>query len=280
LLSLGPEAEKLEGFAFIAQIHSGDDASQLVLGRWTDHLIVMNGDDYKNRFKHPRISARLTPKHRTDGVNIRIRSSQTRTFIELDGEVISEREGNLFKIPSSPDPGRLVLGNSVYGSNSWAGEMTSFELGSVGSVNKLFRYRMSDLVRDRVSNLGAVSCALTIPSRRVVVDRQFLAWRFNHQFEFNRSFVSDFVVNLFGFIPFGVALSGMLHGRRMPLLQRVCVVVAAALVSLLIEHLQTWLPSRSSSSLDLLLNIAGGGLGAVLWALFLRCDQQTKKAGR
>ncbi|MFT4637756.1 MAG: glycopeptide antibiotics resistance protein [Verrucomicrobiales bacterium] len=143
---------------------------------------------------------------------------------------------------------------------------------------------MSYLGRDQVSNLGEVSGALTIPSRRVVVEREFLAWRFNHQFEFNRSFVSDVVLNLFGFIPFGMALSGLLHGRRLPRLPRLqrvyVVVIAAAFVSLLIDYVQTWPPSRSSSSLDLLLNIAGGGLGVVAWTLFLRYDLQTKKAGQ
>ena len=62
-LTLGPEADKQEGFAFIAQIHSGDDRTQLVIGRWSEYLIVMNGDDYKHRLKHPRISARLSETH-------------------------------------------------------------------------------------------------------------------------------------------------------------------------------------------------------------------------
>ena len=46
-------------------------------------------------------------------------------------------------------------------------------------------------------------------------------------------------------------------------------IVIAALVSLMIELLQAWVPSRDSSALDLTLNTSGGVLGAWLGCWWL-----------
>jgi VanZ family protein len=59
------------------------------------------------------------------------------------------------------------------------------------------------------------------------------------------------------------------------------VIIAAALcfsVSLLIEIVQAWMPSRSSASLDLLLNTLGALIGAALCkSLYLRISGRMKE---
>jgi hypothetical protein len=278
-LTLGPESEKQEGFAFIAQIHSGDDETQLLIARWGDHLIVMNGADYKHKLKHPRVSATLTKDYRSDGVEVLVRSTQNGTEIFLNGERVAERRGMSLAIPSSPKPGRLVIGNSIDGTHSWAGEIQKVEIGNVRNVEPPLQYRMSDFLSSQVLGSGTIDTPLHIPVRSVVVERELLAWRFNHQFELSRSFVGDFLLNLLGFIPFGMALCGLLHLRRLSLLQRLVIVfISAALVSLLIEYVQTWFPSRSSSSFDLLLNVVGGTVGVFVWAFLFPPVKDTKKA--
>lgn len=280
-LTLGPEADKQEGFAFIAQIHSGDDRTQLVIGRWSEYLIVMNGDDYKHRLKHPRISARLSETQRNKGVEILIQSGSRGSVIELKDLLVVRRSNVKLAIPSSPHAARIVLGNSVGGTHSWAGEMRRFEIRPAGATSDpIVAFDMDQIAGNKVPDSGAVGGVLNIPRKDVIVERDLLEWPINHQFELNRSFVSDFILNLFGFVPFGVALTGVLRWRGFPRVKcLITVSLAAVLVSLLIEYAQTWVPSRSSSLLDLVLNIVGGTVGVFVWDLFFRSADTTKKAG-
>lgn len=283
-----PEEEQ-EGFAFLAQVHSGDDASQLVIGRWSDYLIVMNGDDYKNRLRHPRLGGKLPAG--TNGVDwIAVSSSAEGTQMYFNGERVARDEDVVLSIPTAPRPGRLVLGNSVRGTQSWRGAIREFTLfdkvltdtevqaefgsspehdrgmrSSVALDRMLVRYRMGEHSGGRVINdfSGQLSSSdLVVPTRRVVVDPGILRWPFNHQFEFNRSFLSDMVINLFGFVPLGFVLA--CAGVRLRKMSSfISCVVVAAIVSLGLELFQAWLPSRDSSALDLALNTLGGAVGVM-----------------
>jgi glycopeptide antibiotics resistance protein len=80
--------------------------------------------------------------------------------------------------------------------------------------------------------------------------------------------VSDCIINLFGFIPFGFVFSTLLFRLRSKFPIHFILLAGGAgfLLSLSIEILQAWLPSRDSSAFDLLLNTAGALLGAILFA--------------
>ncbi|MDD0840428.1 VanZ family protein [Curvibacter sp. HBC61] len=77
----------------------------------------------------------------------------------------------------------------------------------------------------------------------------------------------DILSNALGYGPLGflITLGGLRTARSYPVWRAV---LASALLSLCLEALQSYLPSRVPSHVDLGLNIAGGCLGAVLaWAL-------------
>lgn len=78
----------------------------------------------------------------------------------------------------------------------------------------------------------------------------------------------DVVANLLGYMPLGffLVLSALRTGRSRYALR--LAVVAASVLSLLLESLQVYLPNRVPSNLDLMLNMAGGALGALsAWSL-------------
>ncbi|MDR7379009.1 VanZ family protein [Rhodoferax ferrireducens] len=80
----------------------------------------------------------------------------------------------------------------------------------------------------------------------------------------------DVATNLAGYAPLGflLALSGLRSGRtRVPVL---AATLAAGLLSLCMETLQSYLPVRVPSNVDWALNTAGGLLGAVIAALLER----------
>lgn len=78
----------------------------------------------------------------------------------------------------------------------------------------------------------------------------------------------DAVVNLLAYIPFGL-LVGLAARSRLSVIVSVVVVFLTGLVlSAGMEYLQMYLPSRTSSNLDLLTNSAGTLIGAVLAVSF------------
>ena len=78
----------------------------------------------------------------------------------------------------------------------------------------------------------------------------------------------DVIANLIGYAPLGFLLTLALSRPSWRGRAAVGAAVAAALLSFTLECLQSYLPLRVASNLDLALNAAGGALGAlVAWAL-------------
>lgn len=76
--------------------------------------------------------------------------------------------------------------------------------------------------------------------------------------------VFDLAINVLAYLPLGFLLAltlARLPGRLTPAL---AATVLAALISFCIECVQTWLPSRVPSNLDLACNTLGAGIGALL----------------
>ena len=74
----------------------------------------------------------------------------------------------------------------------------------------------------------------------------------------------DVVVNLAGYVPYGFLAVAALRPRVRGAGAFALAAASAALLSLLLEAGQTYLPARFASNLDVLCNLAGAALGAVL----------------
>jgi VanZ family protein len=78
----------------------------------------------------------------------------------------------------------------------------------------------------------------------------------------------DLVVNVLGYVPLGALVVLALHPRTRGVLAALMALVAGALLSGTIEALQTYLPSRVPSNIDLATNSLGALLGGLLAAPF------------
>jgi hypothetical protein len=298
-LALNGLEKRQEAFAFIVQFYADDEQTQLVLGQWSDYLIVMNGNDYRHRLRTPRITFKL-PQPSAGDHFLTVTSGPGGTRFYFDGQLVSDEQDLDLQIPGATEKGRLVLGNSAFGINPWQGIIGG--LAHRGRVldggNVLERYEQwkntasfpiaeieeAIVLYDFTGKTGRVAhdhsihhYDLHFRESDVIAKKQFLEIPFQ-QVEFNRSFVSDVVVNLFGFIPFGLALSFLLHGFGIGGVRNVVVVtVTAAALSFGIEFVQAWMPSRSSSAFDLWLNIVGGFLGAFFLG-WLVVDRSVKRS--
>ena len=78
----------------------------------------------------------------------------------------------------------------------------------------------------------------------------------------------DLVANLLGYLPLGFLLFvALVRGGRRAGVAAVLAVAGGALLSLLMEMLQNYLPHRVSSNVDLVLNAAGTAIGVAIGAL-------------
>lgn len=78
----------------------------------------------------------------------------------------------------------------------------------------------------------------------------------------------DVAINVLGYMPFGFLLVLTLHRTGRPRSAVIRSVLVAAFLSLSMESLQSYLPTRVASNVDLVLNVMGAWLGSlVAWAL-------------
>lgn len=274
------------GFGFIAVFHNGDDDSQLLVGQWRETIIVMNGDDYDYSRKKPRIAVDLS-KYPERKIMLAVTTREGGTELYVDGKLVKTQARLHLRLPAG---GRWILGNSAYGINGWrggilgfaffdrvlsgeeierhhelwtAGERSAFAANAEPSQLYLFDEKDGRIVRDQSEKNRA---DLRIP-RGTWIERELLGLRLQ-QLSWNRPDVKDYLLNLIGFMPFGLlsALTGIKLGLRTGVAV-VSAVVLGLVFSFGIEYAQSWMPSRSSSALDLLLNTTGTLLGALTYLM-------------
>lgn len=285
-IALKPDANHNDGFGFILAVHGGEDKTQLVVGQWRSWLIAMNGDDYAHRRREKRISVKLIsgpPRYQL--VTITTGSNGTRIY--LDGRLVSE-EALALAIPKGQKV-RLFLGNSPDARHGWRGEIQGLVwydhvldrkdvkvhfqqwarrqgFAFVRESKPFLFYLFNEERGKRVIDHGCGNYDLKIPARMVVFQRKILScdsvWS-----ESGPGFIEDALVNLVGFIPIGFVLmiTFVKRGRAFRKRYVLAAVGICFVVSLTIEILQTWIPSRSSDCRDLVLNTLGALFGTLIF---------------
>jgi hypothetical protein len=286
-LALRPQGFHGDGFNFILAVHNGDDHTQLVVGQWRSWLIVMNGDDYDHRRKTKRIAVRLTATPAWYRF-ITITSGSKGTRIYLDKRLIRVEKDLTLTVPKGPET-RLLLGNSPDGKQSWRGDIGGlawydYVLGDQDVAthfrqwerdrNFLFAekykpfllYLFNEKNGRKAADRATGNHALHVPSKMVLLEKKILSFR-RVPLKVDSSFVDDVILNFIGFIPLGFVLmmtfaknAGVFRKRHIWMTISLCFGV-----SLTIEILQAWIPSRSSDCLDLLLNTFGALLGVMMY---------------
>lgn len=204
------------------------------------------------------------------------------TTVYLDGALA--RSAPDFDLDPRGFAGRLLIGNSPIRDDSWGGELLGVavydfplsrvevrqhwecwrnrECTGLSDAVALYSFRQGngDIARSDIPG----GPDLLIPRRYGILNETFLApfWR---EFDFTRGFWKDVLKNIAGFIPFGLVFRAYLpmyvQTRRVGILT----VASGFLLSLTIEILQGFLPTRDSDTTDVLSNTLGTALGVVLY---------------
>jgi hypothetical protein len=205
------------------------------------------------------------------------------TAVYIDG--VRARSAPHFGLSAKNVSGEIVMGTSPVWLSTWVGwvrglaiydrELTPGEVSGHYTIwtgngpaetlehEAIAFYRFNERAGSVVHNSGTAGPDLEIPASFKVPHGTFLEMPWDGEsVSLN---VPDMAVNIVGFMPFGfffcaylVSIGGNRHAA-------LTTIVLGALVSLAIEILQKYIPTRDSDMMDLITNTLGTAAGASLY---------------
>jgi hypothetical protein len=218
-------------------------------------------------------------------VLVTISAGRSGTTVYADG--INARKVPNLKLSIQELTGRLIVGNSPVTTDDWSGQLKGLAIYdrelTANEVSEHFRFWTNSAQLDLAKGTGAVALYLfnegggsfvhnqidsatdlLIPERFFVLRAQFLERPWD-EFRPDWNYCKDVVINVGGFVPFG-----FLFYPYFLLLQRsehpaAVTIVLGFAVSLTIEVLQAFLPTRDSGMTDLITNTLGTAMGVMVF---------------
>lgn len=221
------------------------------------------------------------------GQNLLITLSSTPGTLSVYLNGVPKKKSDRLEINGTDFNGILVVGNSPYGNSSlsailrglafydralgaeeiaehcrnWQNNRESMAAtANLPYALYLFNEQQGTIVR----NVGRAGPDLIIPKDYFILEHTFLE-PFWTEYQGTRSYVEDLAINIYGLVPLGMcfgALFAWLIGWKRALLLVTCF---GFCVSLTIEILQAFMPTRLSGTTDLITNTLGTVLGGWLY---------------
>lgn len=283
-------------FSVIFSINDIQGNSQLLLGQWQDYLVIMSGDDYSNQDQQPRITVPLKSVHGyvfPQPVNIEIKAYPAATTVTING--VELVKSTLYVPPLESETYIVSLGNTLNRKQGWVGSLSEFDLRlSVCQLEKITKnaFRCS---ASHSAELNNILTATTTEAQNLekalhrstfvmqppftVLNTRWLSSK-SMQHWFTSGFNKDIVINLLGFIPVTLAIFFLATTKFRSTAAAVLTISATILLSLFIESVQIFIPSRTSSVVDLSINSFSGVSTTVLCYIALRSKRLAAKLKR
>lgn len=212
---------------------------------------------------------------------ITVSSGSRGTAVYIDG--VLARVAPRIRIGAGDCSGRLVVGTSPVGSDPWTGrlrglaiyhrELTAAEVvrhyetwtrkgrpDLTGEERCAALYLFNERAGRLVYNQLGPGPDLLIPEKYRIEDQAFLAPFWQQEFDF-----PDMLRNIVAFVAFGFFLYGYLSPRLSAQRTALIVTVLGGLVSITMETLQFYLPTRQSDTTDIITNTFGTWAGVMLY---------------
>jgi VanZ like protein/concanavalin A-like lectin/glucanase superfamily protein len=219
-------------------------------------------------------------------VFVTISSGATGTTVYLNGILV--KGAPTFRFSGQDLTGQLVVGNAPHTSHNWSGQIKGLAVYdrelAAGEVSQHFadwttskqaqQSAIEGLVASYLFDEGKGSVVhnhvdpatnLLIPERFFVLRQEFLERPWD-EFRSDWNYWKDVGINIGGFIPFGFFFRAYFSAIRKVKWATWLTITLGFSVSLTIEVLQAFLPTRDSGTTDLITNTFGTALGAVLCA--------------
>jgi hypothetical protein len=259
-----------------------------LIGQYFDALMVdRTVKDQQNHSKKSRFGVRGVFRQGRR-VFVTVTTSRRNTSVYVDGALAEVFPNAIFSINDLN--GQIVIANSPIVNDSWSGrvlglavynqELTSAQVAKhysewmtiqrpviAENETPIALYLFNEHSGNIVHNHSGPAPDLLIPQRYFILHAPLLRplWQ---EFRPSLSYFEDVGINLLGFVPLGFAFcaywSSIAQIKR-PLLLTMALGLA---VSLTIEVLQAFLPTRSSGTTDLITNGLGSVFGAIIYSSF------------
>ena len=277
-------------FSYLLSVYAGDDQSQLLIGQWRHGLIIMNGADHDGRLGTRKVTVDISGTERRTNL-LTVTSDRKGTNAYLNGKLVKSDPKLQLLCPYQAGRTWLTLGNSVYGRHPWHGSLAGLAVYDVaigpeevmeheaqraaggevrihGGTAPKIRYRFDLHAAGQLNNMAGKDYPLHIPEWMVILKKEVLGWPEMHSL-MKWGMVRDIVLNLFGFMPLGWMLCATLSRfKGFPGRHHLGLALGFAFaLSLSIEIVQAWIPSRDSSLLDLTMNTLGAFGGGRIYAV-------------
>ena len=228
-----------------------------------------------------------------------ITSDNAGTIVYLNGrKAIKYRKYKLMPVRKLSPRWRMIIGCDPSGTKPWRGKIHGLALYnhalSPEQVSKHFEkwrnnsalslikekeiinlYLMDEKNGQIIHNAVRNQFHLSIPGRFTILKKKFLELSRN-SLKLDDSSLRDMRINILGFIPLGCLLMvnvfSFLSSRASTWRLIFLAILGGTLISLFIEILQAFLPTRNSSLTDLIFNAFGTGLGLILALIFIKIN--------
>jgi hypothetical protein len=229
-------------------------------------------------------------------VLVTMSSSQAGTTVYADGAFVKKFSN--FRLSSKNLTGQLIVGNSPVTTDNWAGQLRGLAIYdrdlTADEVSGHFTNWTSNVYPELGGSEGAVALYffdegggnvvhnhvdsatdLIIPERFFVLHEQFLERPWD-EFRQDWNYWKDVGINVTGFIPLGYFFYAYFSLARRAQHPVAITIAFGFAVSLTIEVLQAFLPTRDSGMTDLITNTFGTAVGVMA---FRQQDVQTLLTG-
>jgi VanZ like family/Concanavalin A-like lectin/glucanases superfamily len=217
-------------------------------------------------------------------LHIAVTSGTDGAFVYINGKQVGHSSN--FGLTLDSLSGSLIVGNSPLQNNTWNGILRGLAIydqeftppqisthyaerakgGHAEDQNSqaIARYAFDERKGNTIHNQAHRGPDLYIPTRYRIVKKGFLTppWR---EFHADWAYILDVVVNIIGFLPLGFFLGAYLSLVKRSGHVALKTMALCAVLSLAIETLQGFLPTRSSGLTDVITNTLGGVLGALVY---------------
>lgn len=275
---LGPKA----GLHAILALHETEGPARLTVCQWKSEMLIRVPDARQPRGFREAGTGVFEARPRV----ITITCGPGGTAFYADGRPVVRYPK--FVVPASALEGCLLLGDSPEGKAAWRGRLhglaligRALEPAEVAARQVAWLARAGDTLADqaglralylfdegrgrRAQDRSPARHGLELPEDYAVPHKIAFEWHRDPWTMLQPAYLEDSVLNLLGFLPFGLLVCLYVRGGGAGWgMSWLLAVLTGALLSLLIEGVQVWLPTRVSSATDLLLNTVGTALGAAL----------------
>jgi hypothetical protein len=219
-------------------------------------------------------------------VLITITAGAKATAAYLNGSL--SRTSTNFLLDSDGFAGRLLIGDSPFHSDSWSGRLLGVAIydkaltgaevqrdyqgwttrGSpdLGAADRPTALYLFDEKHGGIAHSAVPGAPdLLIPHRYALLDQKFLE-PFWEEFQPDWGFLKNVLINIGGFVPLGLVFRAYLSPARENRRIAILTIALGFLVSLTIEVLQGFLPTRDSGTTDLFTNTLGTAIGVGLYS--------------